>query len=82
MTIKTVTVTLPDWNQALSELTKEEKLSVFKDFGLWVSRLDTSRRRLHQALQAVEQRNEAQRILGGLTPAQRQALRVELELTS
>lgn len=80
MPIRTVTLTVPDPDQPMSELTRDEKQQAFVTLGGVVSRLDTRRRALHQLLRAVDQRADARRILSNLTEAQRQALRAELEL--
>lgn len=82
MTIKTVTLALPDPDQPLSELTRDEKADAFKQLAAVVSRLDTRRRALYRLLAAADQRAKARQILDRLTPEVQEALKVELELKS
>ena len=80
MAIKTVTLTVPDPDQPLSELTPAEKLQAFQDLGDVVGRLDTRRRALHIVLTAAAQRNKAKQLIEQLSPELRQAMKTELGL--
>lgn len=80
MPIKTVTLTVPDPDQPLSELTKEEMLAAFKDQAAVVSRLDTHRRKLHARLEAQDQRTKARSMLDRLSAQEQEALKIELGL--
>jgi hypothetical protein len=80
MAIRTVTYTVPDPEQPLEELTRDEKQQTFKELGDLVSRLDTRRRLLFRILAAVDRRKEARLILDRTSPEVHDALRVELGL--
>jgi hypothetical protein len=81
MPITTVTITVPNPEQPLTELTRAEAQQAFLDLAAVVSRLETRRRALFRRLQAAEQRAAARRILTNLSPEEIQALRAELEAT-
>lgn len=79
MPIATVTITVPDPDQPMTQLTRAEAQQAFQELAVVVSRLDTRRRALFRRMQAAEQRVAARRILSNLSPEEIQALRAELE---
>lgn len=80
MAIRTVTLTVPDPDQPLSELTAAEKLQTFQELATVAALLDTRRRALHIVLTAAAQRDKAKQIIDQLSPELRQAMKTELGL--